>query len=161
MIALFLKTRVFHISWKAEKREIKKFLKSRIWRFDINCDYVFVLCVSLFFLQAVTIFVFYQRVLYYFIVKIFFRRTEAVVWECPVKKACLKYLAKSIRKHLWWSSVFQWSCRIETCKFIKERLRHRCFLVNIAKKKKKKKLQKSSIVDVRLSSKYTLASGRL
>ena len=41
---------------------------------------------SLFFLQAVSIFLFSQRVLYYFIGKIFFRRIEAVAWRGSVKK---------------------------------------------------------------------------
>ena len=45
---------------------------------------------------------------------------------------------------------FSKSCRIETCNFIKNRLRHRCFLVNFAKKKS----LKNSIVDVRLVRLY-------
>ena len=44
------------------------------------------------------------------------------------------------------------------CNFVKKRLQHRCFLMNFAKKKYFSR--KSSIVDVRLGSKYTLPSCR-
>ena len=75
-----------------------------------------------------------------------------------LSKRFLKYLAKFIRKHLCWSPLFQSSCRIENCNFIKKRLRHRCFLLNFAKESFFS--QKSSIVDVRPGCKYALASGR-
>ena len=49
------------------------------------------------------------------------------------KKRGLKYLAKFLIKHLRQSLCFQLSCRIETCNFIENRLRHRCFPVNFEK----------------------------
>ena len=73
-----------------------------------------------------------------------------------LSKRCLMYLAKFIRKHLCRSRFFRWSCRIETCNFIKRRLRHWCFRVNFAKQFFFSR--KSSNVDVRPGYKYALAS---
>ena len=46
---------------------------------------VFFLRVSLFFLQAVCIFFFFQRALYDFTSETFFHRTKEVAWMCSVK----------------------------------------------------------------------------
>ena len=82
---MFLKTRAFTISWKAEKREIQKFLNSKmIWRIDVNSDSTFYSACVVVFLTSCFHF-FSQRVLYHFIDKIFFRRTEAIAWRCSVK----------------------------------------------------------------------------
>ena len=78
-------------------------------------------CVCSFSDQQFPIFLFFQRVLYYFIGKIFSRRTEAVAWRC------------SGGVHLYQNLLFQLSCRIEAWNFIKTRLRHRCFPVTFAK----------------------------
>ena len=77
---------------------------------------IFLFCVCRCFSYKLFPFFFSQRVLFYFIGKIFFRRTEAVAWR-------------------WCGNpFFQWSWRIENCNFIKKRLCHRCFLVNFAEK---------------------------
>ena len=54
-IALFLKTRVFNISWESEKREIKTFLNSKRYEDLMQIVIKFLLPVWLFFLQAVSI----------------------------------------------------------------------------------------------------------
>ena len=82
---MFLKTHVLNISWEVEKRGIKKFLNNkRIRRFNVNSGYVF--AVRVLFSYKLFPFFFFQRVLDYFIGKIFFPRTEAVTLECSVKK---------------------------------------------------------------------------
>ena len=119
---------------------------------------------SLFFLQAISIFFFSQRVLYYFIGKIFFRRTEAVTWKYSVNK--VSYVSRKVHQKTpvlepflleavtWRCSVkkvSKASCKVHqktpvlesflsvklqnrTCNFVKKELRYRCFLVKIGKK---------------------------
>ena len=53
--------------------------------------------------------------------------------SCSLKKAFLKNIAKFIGKHLCWSLFFEKFEGIKACNFIKMRLQHRCFPVNIAK----------------------------
>ena len=81
----------------------------------------FFACLVVFLTSSFQFFSFFQRVLYYFIGKIFSRRTEAVAWRC------------SGGVHLYQNLLFQLSCRIEAWNFIKTRLRHRCFRVTFAK----------------------------
>ena len=63
---------------------------------------------SLFFLPEVSIFFFvFQRALYYFVGKTFFDRIEAVVWQSLLEKmSYMFYVAKFIRKQLYWSLFF-------------------------------------------------------
>ena len=49
-----------------------------------------------------------------------------------LQKRRLKYLTEFIRKHLRRSLFFEQRCSIETCNFIKKRLRLRCFALNFA-----------------------------
>ena len=49
------------------------------------------------------------------------------------KKAVFKNLAIFTGKHLVWSLFLYENSGLHACKFIKERLQHRCFPVNIAK----------------------------
>ena len=73
-------------------------------------------------------FFYFQRALYYFIRKIFFRRTEAVTWRCSVKNI------SQISSENTSIGVFSFSkVARETCSFIKKRLRHRCFPVDFEK----------------------------
>ena len=57
--------------------------------------------VSLFFLQAICIFFLSQMVLYHFIDKIFFRRTEALAWRCSVKWCLNSNLGGLFRGSFW------------------------------------------------------------
>ena len=81
-VALFLKTRAVNVLWEAEKRGTNKFLNSkRIQRLDVK----FFSCVRRCFSYQLLLFCFFfLRALYYFIGKIFFRRTEAISWRCSV-----------------------------------------------------------------------------
>ena len=63
-IALFLKSRVFNISWEAEKREIRTFFNSK----KIVIKFSFCLC-GCFSLRLFPFFPFSQRAPYYFIDK--------------------------------------------------------------------------------------------
>ena len=49
------------------------------------------------------------------------------------KKAVLKYFAIFTGKYLCWSLFFNKYAGLQFCNFIKKRLQHRCFPVNIAK----------------------------
>ena len=59
--------------------------------------------------------------------------------RCPeavkkfLKKGVLKNFAIFTEKHLRWSLFFNKAARLKICNFIKKRLKHRCFPVNIAK----------------------------
>ena len=114
---------VFSIHHGKQRKE--KFLNGkRILRLDVNSGKDFVLCVSLFFLEAVSIFFFSILLVKYFSVEQ--KQSRFVTLEAFCKKGVLK--------HLCGSSFFQWSCRIENCNFIKNRLRQSCFLINFTKK---------------------------
>ena len=49
------------------------------------------------------------------------------------KKAVLKNFAIFTGKRLCWSLYFNENAGLQSCNFIKKRLRHRCFPVNYAK----------------------------
>ena len=49
------------------------------------------------------------------------------------KKGVYRNFVKCTGKYLCQSLFFKWSCRLESCGFIKKRLWHRCFPVNFAK----------------------------
>ena len=53
--------------------------------------------------------------------------------RCSIRKAVLKNFAIFTGKHLCWSLCFNKVVYLQTCNFIKKRLQHRCFPVNIAK----------------------------
>ena len=111
----------------------------------------FLFCVCLCFSYKVFLFFSFLREFFtILLVKYFFVKQKQSP-ECVLYKRRLKYLAKFIRKHLYWSPFFWWSCRVETYNFIKKRIGHRCFPVSFEKKKKSRK---SSIADVWLDSKY-------
>ena len=57
---------------------------------------------------------------------------EAVVQRSSEKKLLLKLHAEFTGKHLCWS-LFNKVAGLQTCNFIKKRLHHRCFPVNIPK----------------------------
>ena len=80
-----------------------------------------------------------KKFFHYSIGKIFFRKTETVIWGCPVKKVGVS--RKIHQKAPVLESFLLVKYRIETYNFIKKRLWNRCFLVNFAKKI----LRKSSI----------------
>ena len=50
--------------------------------------------------------------------------------RCPIKKVVLKNFATFVGKHLCWSLFL---IKLQACNFIKKRLQHRDFPVNIAK----------------------------
>ena len=52
---------------------------------------------------------------------------------CSVTKGIIRNFAKFTGKHLSQSLFFYKAAGLETCNFIKKRLRHRCFPVNFAK----------------------------
>ena len=52
---------------------------------------------------------------------------------CSVTKGIIRNFAKFTGKHLSQSLFFYNAAGLETCNFIKKRLRHRCFPVNFAK----------------------------
>ena len=49
------------------------------------------------------------------------------------KKAALKNLVILTGKHLCWSLFFNKNAGLQSCNFLKKRLQHRCFPMNIAK----------------------------
>ena len=57
---------------------------------------------------------------------------EAVVQRCSEKKLLLKVHAEFTGKHLCWN-LFNKVAGLQTCNFIKKRLQHGCFPVNIPK----------------------------
>ena len=70
---MFLETRVFNVSWEAEKKRIAKFLNSKsIRRLDVNSASVFFKRASLFFLPVVSTFFFFRGHYTILLVKYFF-----------------------------------------------------------------------------------------
>ena len=53
--------------------------------------------------------------------------------RCSIKKAFLKHFVIFTGKHLFWGLFFNKVAGHQSCNFIKKRLQHRCFLVNIEK----------------------------
>ena len=97
-------------------------------------------------------FFFSQKVLYYFIGKIFFRRTEAVAWRCSVLSISQNSSENTCVGVLSFSEVAGY----RPATLLKRDSGKVAFLWILPKKKSRK----SSTVDVRLGSKYALASGR-
>ena len=114
--------------WKAEKRVIKKFLNSkRIWRHDVSVfKFVFSMCPCFSYRQFIF---FFQKALYYFSGKIFFRRTEAVAWRCSVKST--SNVSCKVHSKIPVSDSFL-SVKFED-RDLKNSIRYRCFLVNFEK----------------------------
>ena len=54
-------------------------------------------------------------------------------WRCSIKKAVLKHFVIFTGKHLCWGLFFNKVAGHQSCNFIKKRLQHRYFLVNIRK----------------------------
>ena len=61
---------------------------------------------------------------------VFYRRSHQ---RCSIKKALLKNIAIFTGKHLCWSLFLIKLEDLRACNFIKERLHHRCFPVDIVK----------------------------
>ena len=61
------------------------------------------------------------------------RNTEVVARRCSVKKGVLRNFAKFTGKHLCQSLYFNKVAGLRPATLLKQRLWHRCFLVNIAK----------------------------
>ena len=89
-----------------------------------------------FFFTSVSIFFSLLRGFFAILSITYFSVEQKQSHEGVLSKKCLKYLLKFIRKHLCWSPFFESSCRMETCNFIKKRLRHRCFLCEFCNKEK-------------------------
>ena len=53
--------------------------------------------------------------------------------RCSIKKAFLRHFMMFIGKHLCWGLFFNKVAGYQCCSFIKKRLQHLCFLVNIEK----------------------------
>ena len=82
---------------------------------------------------AMTIYlkIFFQ--LYYYCSRVFYMASpEAVVYRCSAKKLLLKLDTEFTGKHLY-RSLFNRVAGLWTWKFIKKRLQHGCFPVNIPK----------------------------
>ena len=73
-----------------------------------------------------------QHVLFIFsfLLNDYFRGSRSQMF---LKIVVLKYFAIFTGKHLCWSLFFNKVTGLKTCNFIKKRLQHRCFPVNIAK----------------------------
>ena len=54
-------------------------------------------------------------------------------WKCSTKKAILKHFVIFTGKHLCWGLFLNKVAGHKACNFIKKRLQHRYFLVNIGK----------------------------
>ena len=54
-------------------------------------------------------------------------------WKCSIKKAILKHFVIFTGKHLCWGLFLNKVAGHKACNFIKKRLQHRYFLVNIGK----------------------------
>ena len=54
-------------------------------------------------------------------------------WKCSIKKAILKHFVIFTGKHLCWGLFLNKVASHKACNFIKKRLQHRYFLVNIGK----------------------------
>ena len=107
--------------------------------------------VVVFLIQTVSIFFFSQRALYYFIGKIFLRRTEADAWRCSI----LSILKNSSENTCVGIISFSEIAGYRPATLLKRDSSTGPFLLILQKKSRK-----NSIVDVRLGFKYALASGR-
>ena len=90
---------------------------------------MFSACALVFLTDCFQFIFFFQKALYYFSGKIFFRRTEAVAWGCFVKST--SNVSRKVHSKIPVSDSFL-SVKFED-RDLKKSIRYRCFLVNFEK----------------------------